>query len=105
MRNRQQQQLTIFCSIQASFRPLYVVQVMVSSYPITSKENIGSSVLNSASIARDGLIEEISKKVLRKKLAKQRHLVIEKAIHPNYLDSIFPTMLDLFDPQIVHVRF
>jgi hypothetical protein len=49
------------------------------------------------------LKSEISKQVLRKKLAKQRHLVIEKAIQPVYLDSIFPIMLELFKPQNVQV--
>jgi hypothetical protein len=54
-------------------------------------------------IIKSGVIEEITKQVVRKKLAKQRHLVIEKAIHPEYLDSLFPTLLSNFQPQTVHV--
>jgi len=54
-------------------------------------------------IAKHGLRAEISKQVVRKKLAKQRHLVIEKGINPDYLDSLFPTLLELFEPQVVKV--
>ena len=55
------------------------------------------------SISKFGLREEISKLVVRKKLAKQRHLVIEKGINPAYLDSLFPDLLSHFDPQVVNV--
>lgn len=48
-------------------------------------------------------MKEIAKGVLRKKLAKMRHLVVEKAIKPEYLDSLFPSILKLFDPQNVTV--
>jgi cephalosporin hydroxylase len=54
-------------------------------------------------IMKSGIKEEITKQVVRKKLAKQRHLVIQKAIHPEYLDSLFPTLLSNFQPQTVHV--
>jgi hypothetical protein len=54
-------------------------------------------------VERAGLKAEISKQVIRKKLAKQRHLVVEKAIHPEYLDSLFPALLEHFDPQVVNV--
>jgi len=50
---------------------------------------------------RRNVEKEIPKKVLRKKLAKMRHLVIEKGIEPSYLDSLFPQILELFDPQTV----
>jgi hypothetical protein len=46
-------------------------------------------------------VHKISKGVLRKKLSKMRHLVIEQGINPHYLDSIFPTILKLFKPQTV----
>ena len=50
---------------------------------------------------RPEVLTEIPRLVLRKKLAKMRHLVIEKAISPSYLDHLFPKMLELFDPQTV----
>lgn len=52
-------------------------------------------------IVNDVIIQQIPKGVLRKKLSKMRHLVIEKGINPQYLDSIFPTILKLFKPQTV----
>lgn len=52
-------------------------------------------------LVRQGLEAEISKQVVRKKLAKQRHLVLDKAIDPAYLESIFPQLVDLFEPQPV----
>jgi hypothetical protein len=53
-------------------------------------------------IARSTVKKEICRQVLRKKLAKQRHLVVPQAFHPSYLDSLFPETLRLFDPQTVH---
>ena len=55
----------------------------------------------SCAIVRDGVVKEISKYVLRQKLNKLRHLVINKGISPEYLDSLFPEMLEYFDPQHV----
>lgn len=52
-------------------------------------------------IVRKSAIQEITKGVIRKKLAKQRHLVIEKCINTNYLDSLFPQILQNFQPQTV----
>ncbi|KAG7346134.1 hypothetical protein IV203_005202 [Nitzschia inconspicua] len=52
-------------------------------------------------LSRTTLHKEISKQVLRHKLQKLRHLVIEQAISPAYLDSLFPQLLELFDPQTV----
>jgi hypothetical protein len=46
-------------------------------------------------------IKEIAKQVLRKKLSKQRHLVIKEAINPDYLDFIMPSLITLFRPQTV----
>jgi hypothetical protein len=54
-----------------------------------------------ADFVRSNLKEEIAKQVVRKKLAKLRHLVLEKAIAPDYLDSLFPKLLEHFDPQTV----
>ena len=54
-------------------------------------------------ISDGGLKVTISKMVVRKKLAKQRHLVIDRGINPEYLDSLFPALLELFKPQIVNV--
>jgi hypothetical protein len=53
---------------------------------------------------RDGVESEISKRVIRQKLAKLRHLVIEKAIATEYLDELFPSLLKHFQPQTVIVR-
>jgi hypothetical protein len=52
---------------------------------------------------REVLAKEISRQVLRHKLQKLRHLVVEGAISKDYLDhSIFhPKLLDLFAPQSV----
>ncbi|KAL7579333.1 hypothetical protein ACA910_014009 [Epithemia clementina (nom. ined.)] len=51
---------------------------------------------------RPTLKNEIVKQVVRKKLAKQRHVVLVKAIDPSYLDALFPSMLELFQPQTVN---
>lgn len=52
-------------------------------------------------IIRPNIEKEIFKCVLRKKLGKMRHLVIEKGIEPKYLESLFPKILELFAPQTV----
>ncbi|CAB9502341.1 expressed unknown protein [Seminavis robusta] len=66
-------------------------------------ENQASSTqqTNATSFVRSGVKEEIAKQVVRKKLAKLRHLILEKAISPEYLDSLFPPLLQLFHPQPV----
>jgi len=74
-----------------------------SNHPTAlSASNSSSSSLSLASFVRDGIGPEICKKVIRAKLAKQRHLVIRQAIDPTYLDTLFPQLLQLFDPQTVH---
>ena len=57
----------------------------------------------SCNIVRPGVKEEIPRLVLRKKLSKLRHLVVKEAISSEYLDSLFPLLLDLFKPQTVTV--
>ena len=54
-----------------------------------------------SSFVRPGIKKEIAKQVLRQKLSKLRHLVLSEAISPAYLDSMFPDLLKLFDPQKV----
>ena len=54
-------------------------------------------------IAREGVIKQIHKKVVRQKLNKLRHLVIEQGISPGYLDTLFPQMLPNYHPQ--HVKY
>lgn len=54
------------------------------------------------SFVRSTIIPEINKQVLRRKLARQRHCVIEQGIQPQYLEELFPRLLDLFAPQTVH---
>lgn len=46
--------------------------------------------------------KQISKNVLRCKLNKLRHLVLQELISPQYLEDLFPQIISLFDPQIVH---
>lgn len=62
-----------------------------------------SSSSSDEDFVRDDAKVEICKQVLRCKLAKRRHLVLKEAIDPLYLDSLFPTLLKLFDPQ--HVTY
>lgn len=58
---------------------------------------------NIVCFVRGNVKAEIGKQVLRCKLAKCRHLVVKEAFDPSYLDSIFPMLLKLFDPQ--HVTY
>jgi hypothetical protein len=65
-------------------------------------KNSNVSITDRLSIlSRHTLKQEISKQVLRHKLQKLRHLVIPQAISPDYLDSLFPRMLQHFHPQTV----
>lgn len=64
-------------------------------------ENVNNNFDSENCIVRPGLQKEIAKQVLRKKLAKLRHLVLSEAISPAYLDSLFPDLLKHFDPQKV----
>ena len=58
---------------------------------------------NNLPMVRTDIHKEIVRGVLSKKLSKMRHLVIKEAIHPAYLDEIFPGILKLFKPQVVTV--
>ena len=69
----------------------------ISSDPLDAKER---SKL--PEFVRSNVLPDISRQVVRRKLAKQRHAVIEKAVDPSYLDSLFPDMLRLFNPQTVY---
>jgi hypothetical protein len=53
------------------------------------------------SFVRPTILNEINKQVVRRKLARQRHCIIEQGIQPDYLDSLFPPLLELFEPQSV----
>lgn len=68
------------------------------------KESASSSSNSNTIVCRHSTIlyKEISKGVIRSKLMKRRHLVMTDVISSLYLDSIFPNMLPLFIPQIVH---
>jgi len=70
-----------------------------------SKEFLDNEKLSQASYHQPHIllanINEIAKQVLRKKLAKQRHLVLKEAINPAYLDCIMPSVVALFRPQTV----
>lgn len=76
--------------------------IATANHPTIPTLSTSSSSLSLASFVRDGVGPEICKKVIRAKLAKQRHLVIRQAIDPTYLDTLFPQLLQLFDPQTVH---
>ena len=52
-------------------------------------------------MAKDGIAKEITRGVIRAKLAKMRHLVIQRGIRPAYLDGIMPAIIDNFNPQTV----
>ncbi len=65
----------------------------------------GSSDLKESTeslIVQESIRKQINKQVLRQKLSKLRHLVIPQGINPVYLDSLFPKLLEEFDPQTVH---
>jgi hypothetical protein len=66
--------------------------------------NDGISKQNQQTMVRSNVEKEIIKQVVRQKLSKLRHLVVKEAISPEYLDSLFPTLLKLFQPQTVTVR-
>ncbi len=53
-------------------------------------------------IAKPNARAEIAKGVVRKKLAKMRHLVLKEGISPAYLDSIMPSIMSNFFPQKVN---
>jgi hypothetical protein len=56
-----------------------------------------------STFVRSTVKSEICKQVLRCKLAKRRHLVLKEVFDPCYLDSLFPMLLKLFEPQ--HVTY
>jgi hypothetical protein len=61
--------------------------------------NRGSSSI--LSCERNLLVKQIAKCVVRQKLQKLRHLVIPNVVSTQYLDTLFPPLLDLFEPQTV----
>ena len=69
----------------------------------TNKRTLMWTQTSNLDIVRDGVKKEIAKRVIRAKLSKTRHLVLDRAIRPEYLDSLFPMLLDLFQPQTVTV--
>lgn len=66
-----------------------------------NKEGCNAATSTEPSFVRADLKNEIAKQVVRKKLAKLRHLVLKEAISPDYLDSLFPSLLQHFNPQSV----
>jgi hypothetical protein len=56
---------------------------------------------DSSAFVRPAVYKEIIRQVIRRKLARQRHCVIEQAVSPDYLDSLFPKLLELFEPHSV----
>ncbi len=69
----------------------------------TTKTTIPSTIPSILSRPRPKLSKEILKQVLRHKLQKLRHLVVQGGISQDYLEEeIFPKLLNEFDPQTVH---
>ena len=60
-----------------------------------------TSTVHDLAMAKDGIGREITRGVIRAKLAKTRHLVIREGIRPAYLDAIMPAVIDNFRPQTV----
>ena len=65
--------------------------------------NVQHSSESAYNIINDEAVRPLAKYVIRAKLQKMRHLVIQRAIHPEYLESIFPDVIRLFKPQ--HVQY
>lgn len=59
------------------------------------------SIKDEPTFVRPTVQQEIVRHVVRQKLRKQRHAVLEKAIDPDYLDELFPKLLEFFKPQTV----
>mmetsp|Transcript_39356 Transcript_39356/g.59467 ORF Transcript_39356/g.59467 Transcript_39356/m.59467 type:complete len:310 (-) Transcript_39356:306-1235(-) len=74
----------------------YEASIHTSSSPSISPLSPPSS-----EIVRKDVKKEIIRQVIRQKLSKMRHLVLPEVISPDYLDSLFPKLLELFDPQTV----
>lgn len=69
---------------------------------VCAKEKI-PSLSEMDGIVRTGVQAEIAKQVVRKKLSKFRHAVVKEAVKKEYLDSLFPSLLEHFNPQTVTV--
>jgi len=65
-------------------------------------QEVASLPLSHSRIFKPTLHAEITKGVLRKKLSKMRHLCVEKAVSPEYLDELMPEILRQFQPQRVN---
>ena len=83
-----------------NYPPMTVAGPQITEEP-TEETGRAKESSSGPDFLRDGLPTEIARRVLRQKLAKKRHLVLKEAIHPSYLDGIFPELLRLFQPQIV----
>jgi hypothetical protein len=75
--------------------------LLTMAEPLVEKENHPTTD-KSCSFVRSNVKKEICKQVIRAKLRKQRHLVVKEGIDAAYLDSLFPQLLKLFDPQTVN---
>jgi hypothetical protein len=73
-----------------------------SSVPHAPPSTQYSGVLETCSFVRSDIKKEICQQVIRCKLSKRRHLVLSQVLHPNYLNALFPTLLQYFQPQSVH---
>lgn len=78
-------------------------QILAQLHNCISGTMTDSVCPNNLPMVRTDIHKEIVRGVLSKKLSKMRHLVIKEAIHPAYLDEIFPGILKLFKPQVVTV--
>jgi hypothetical protein len=82
-------------------RPSETRKVEADRKPCSNRDDDAWEDPCPAPFVRRNAKAEINKAVIRQKLKKQRHLMLFKAIDPGYLDSLFPSLLDLFRPQTV----
>jgi hypothetical protein len=68
---------------------------------LTNKPESTSTRATCTRTVKDGIAKEITRGVIRAKLAKMRHLVVQRGIQPAYLDSIMPAIINNFNPQTV----
>lgn len=94
------------------FLDLTVTMTLLKSGSLENKDASGTTQLDkerkhdnsydaSCAFVRSSVKSEINKQVLRCKLAKRRHLILKEAIKPSYLESLFPDLVRLFEPQTV----
>ena len=67
----------------------------IVAYTVSQAQAIAELPPSLQELCKEGLHEEISKGVLRKKLAKMRHLIVKEAVRPEYLDTLMPLIIEV----------